>query len=110
MNTPAPVCVYKSGSIQEAHLVCDLLQTAGIEARIASDGVENVVGEVPFQIAGSPIWVPSDQEQKARAVLAEHRANRNLKPPLFCYHCGVDLEDRIATCPGCGGELDWSED
>lgn len=113
MNGSSPVQIYSAASIQEATLVAQLLSRNGIDARVVSDSLVTVTGEVPAQLVGVPVWVPADEEQQARDVIAASQAQRaagDETPQLFCYHCGAALEEQVATCPSCGESLDWSED
>ena len=104
-----PVCIYNAANVQEAHLVVNLLTGEGLSARVASNAVETLAGEVPFQKAVCPVWVPEEEAAKAAAVLEKHQAELQ-KPPrvgLFCYHCGIELAAPESSCPSCHEELDW---
>ena len=74
MSPDEPVTVYKAWNPRQAHLVCQVLANADIEARVASDALEMALGDVPFQQATSPVLVHAADAERARAVLAEFDA------------------------------------
>ncbi len=69
----APVQVYAAKNSIEATLLVQLLAEEGISARIASNAVEAVAGEVPWQLATVPIWVKSADAERAQAVIRERK-------------------------------------
>ncbi len=103
--------LYKAASLQEAQLLCDVLGRAGLNARIASNAIGPLAPEIPVYHATCPIWVPIEEAEVAKKVLQtwqakiQQGANEN---ELYCYHCGVHLEQRAAVCPDCDQELDWA--
>ncbi|MEW4528429.1 DUF2007 domain-containing protein [Maioricimonas sp. JC845] len=113
MNSSSPIQIYSAASIQEATLVAQLLSRNGIDARVVSDSLVTVTGEVPAQLVGVPVWVPADEEQQARDIIAafdEERAAEDETPQLFCYHCGAGLAEQVDVCPTCGETLEWDEE
>ncbi|QDU41209.1 hypothetical protein Mal4_55740 [Maioricimonas rarisocia] len=113
MNNSNPVQIYSAANLQEATLVVQLLSRNGIDAKVVSDSLVTVTGEVPAQLVGVPVWVAAEDEQKARDVIAAFRAERTAgdeTPQLFCYHCGTGLAEQVETCPSCGATLDWEEE
>jgi hypothetical protein len=116
MELDEPVQVYGAWNSMQAHFLRNLLADEGIEARVVSDAVESIRGEVPFQKATCPVWVAGADAERARVVVAEYE--RRLKgsdspsgdaAKPFCYHCGQAIEAGCSPCPSCGMELDWSE-
>lgn len=69
----APVSIYAAENSIEATLIVQLLAEAGIEARIASNALEAVAGEVPYQLISVPIWVHGVDSQRALAVIQDHQ-------------------------------------
>ncbi len=111
MNDDDPVQVYEAGNSTEAHLMVQMLADLGVQARVASSAVENVVGEVPFQRAVCPIWVHPNESERAREAILAFLANRSdddSAEAIFCYHCGAPLNERLERCPHCQASLDWS--
>ncbi len=71
-----PVQIYEARNSLEASLVVQRLGDAGIEARVESSAIESVVGEVPFQLAGVPIWVDRADVERAQEVVRDLPPNR----------------------------------
>ncbi len=113
-DTDEPVQIYEAWNTWQAQMLIDLLADAGINARLASNAVENLVGDVPFQRATCPVWVDKRDADRARSMVSdfERRLSRrsmiNDSTESICYHCGALVEPRQSPCPSCGSELDWS--
>lgn len=111
MNGSSPVPIYSAASIQEATLVTQLLSRSGIDARVISDSLVMLKGEVPAQLVHVPVWVAAEEAERARDIIAAFQAERaagDETPLLFCYHCGAGLDEQVDECPSCGESLDWS--
>ncbi|MES2791176.1 MAG: DUF2007 domain-containing protein [Planctomycetota bacterium] len=74
-----PVAAYAAENSIEATLIIQLLAEAGIEARMASNALESVSGEVPSQLISVPVWVRSSDSQHALEVIREHQARLQRK-------------------------------
>ena len=116
MNEQDPIKVYDAWNTQQAHFIRQLLADAGISARVASSGLQAVIGEVPFQLATCPVLVAKVDFAQARPIVEEY--DRGLKNPSpkepqptepFCYHCGAKVDDGQSPCPKCHCDLDWSD-
>src|SRR5215831_7518820 len=69
--------VYAAGDVVEAHLVCTLLDDAGIHARVVGDALGLVGGGIPFGSPTSPrIWVFRDCEVEARKLIEQWETDR----------------------------------
>jgi hypothetical protein len=110
-----PVKVYDAWNSVQAYFLRNLLVDQGIEARVASDAIESLCGPTPFQEMTLPVWVPADDKERARAIVADYEARvRQPNRPHeaaepFCYHCGQEVSAGQSPCPSCGLKLDWSE-
>ena len=117
MDPDGPVKVYDAWNSFQAHFVHNMLRDAEISARVASDAVENIVGQVPFQKATCPVWVDAADVDRARAIVAEyerslpgHTQGEVEIVETYCYHCGQGVERGQSPCPSCGLDLDWSDE
>jgi hypothetical protein len=117
MTPDEPVEVYRAWNSWQAHFVCLQLADAGISAHVASNSVEAVRGEVPYQTATCPVWVDAKDAERSRAVMAEyerrlasHSPGTDAPDGSFCYHCGTALERQASPCPECGMDLDWTDE
>lgn len=116
MDVDEPVQVYEAWNLAQAQFLCNMLEEAGIAARVASSAVEMLSGKVPFQKVTCPVWVAAGDRQRARAMIAEYERRLAGHGPKdaaadepFCYHCGQPVQPAASPCPSCGLELDWSE-
>lgn len=102
MDDDAVVEVYWAADAPQAHLVKTVLERAGIEVHVVGEMLQQAVGELPMGPATSPrVWVPKEDEARARAVIAEWEKQGS--------------EDRTEpqapwTCPGCGEQVDGNFD
>ena len=94
MHPDEPVTVYKAWTPRQAHLICQVLANADIEARVASNALEMALGDVPFQQATSPVLVHAADAERARCVLAEFNprlADRSGEPRDGAAHFLLSL-------------------
>ena len=61
---------YDAPNLIDAQLVCDLLHSAGIPARVSGAGLLGAAGELPA-IGVVQVLVPDDELERARAVVAD---------------------------------------
>ncbi len=116
MAADEPQNVFDAWNRIQAQFVCNLLADEGIQARVASDAIENVSGRVPYFLVMCPVWVSAADAQRARAIVAQYESRLNSSPRAskaadepFCYHCGQQVDADQSPCPHCGNVLDWSE-
>lgn len=117
MQANAPVSVYKAWNSRQAHLLKQLLEEDGIEARVASNAIEFIAGEVPYQMACCPVLVHKADIDHAAVVVDQFEATLcgdehpfRVQAEPFCYHCGEALTAEVRVCLGCQQELEWSAD
>ena len=89
--------VYDAENAIDAQLVCDLLLSAGLDARVLGADLAGGVGELP---AGGlvRVWVAPEQVTRARALIDDWQAG------------AIPDEDelnRLADATGANGEL-WA--
>lgn len=89
--------VYDAENLIDAQLVCDLLASAGLEARVLGADLAGGLGELP---AGGlvRVWVAPEQAVRARDLIDEWQAG------------GIPDEDelnRLADASGASGEF-WA--
>ncbi len=66
MNPEDPVTVYEAWDSRQAHLICQVLANADVEARVASDALEVGLGDIPFQHTTCPVMVRRADFERAR--------------------------------------------
>lgn len=102
MDDDAVVEVYWAADAPQAHLVKTVLEKAGIEVHVVGEMLQQAVGDLPMGPTTSPrVWVPKEQEARARALIAEWEQERraNLAEPQAPW-----------TCPACGEAVDGNFD
>ena len=122
-----PFAAYNAGSNVEAHVVCGLLQDAGVESLVVED-----VSAVGWGWAGPlaevhkpQVWIERDDIERARPVLTDYerrnavrraaeRGGGEAAPPVevTCEECGRRSEfpaaqtGTVQSCPHCRAYVD----
>jgi hypothetical protein len=131
MSLRDPFAAYNAASNLEAHLVCGLLQDAGIQAVVIED-VSQVgvwLGGTVAEIHKPQVWIERADIERARPVLTDYerrnaerraaeRAERAAGPPVevVCEECGKRSEFPAAqngttqNCPHCGAYVDVGDE
>lgn len=93
--------LYSAATLPDAHLLCQLLAHAGIEAHVFNENAQSGMGEIPFTHAWPEVWIERDADMKrAREIVRSFE-----RPPVH----GADV-----VCPSCrernpgNFELCWS--
>jgi hypothetical protein len=95
--------IYTAANLADAHLVRDLLQQAGISAHIFNEYAMAAMGDVPMGSAYPQIWIPQpQQEQHARAVIADYEKRVPQTATKICSHCGETSPGEFELCWNCG--------
>jgi hypothetical protein len=109
MDPHDPVKVYVANDPQHAQIVCQVLENAGIPARLASEATLPYAGAFP----DCPVWVAAEYADQARAVLKEYERMQvtaaetddgeqpSESSTTFCFHCGSPVEPGALSCPQC---------
>lgn len=130
MTLRDPFAAYNAASNVEAHLVCELLQDADIQALVIEDVSQ--VGVWMFgtlsEIHKPQVWIERADTERARPVLVEYeRRNAERRaagsgapagPPVevLCDECGKRSEFPAAqlgttqNCPHCQAYVDVGDD
>ena len=92
--------VYTAATLPEAHLIQQLLEGAGIKARVFNENAQGALGELPVIEAWPDVWVIQDHQfAAARAVIEHHETQSDVERECrrcgefspgsfeFCWHC-----------------------
>lgn len=127
MTFTDPLAAYNAASNLEAHLVCRLLNDAGVPATVVED-VSQVgvwLGGFISEIHKPQVWIERADAGRAKPVLdeyerraAERRRTDAAGPPIAvtCERCGKTSEfpasarGTVEICPHCGGYVDVGDD
>jgi hypothetical protein len=121
-----PVAVYTAATDLEAHVICDMLANAGVEAAVIED--ESRAGAWSLgllsQIHRPKVYVDAGDVDRTRQLIAayEQRQRRDEMPgdgPLIhvvCEECRrtttfpAALRGRVETCSHCAAFVDVGDD
>jgi hypothetical protein len=123
-----PLVVYNAADHVEAHLLCNALVDAGIDAYVIDDVSQvgtSALGLLP-EIHKPQIWVERADVERARAILDEHQhrilqrvaasssgaGDSPSRIRVVCEDCGkaatypASQSGSVQQCPHCGGFVD----
>jgi hypothetical protein len=96
--------LYRASSVPEAHLLCGMLQTEGVQALVRNEMLAGAIGELPMMSTLPEVWlVRASDEPRARRVLDDYqaRANAKLGPDVSCPACGAENPSNFELCWKC---------
>ena len=98
--------IYTAANLAEAHLVRDLLQQAGVAVHVFNEYAMAAMGDVPMGAACPQLWISQpQQEQHARAVIAEYEKRPPTTTIKNCFACGEANPGEFELCWNCGKAL-----
>ena len=96
--------VYTAATLPEAHLIRQLLESAGINARVFNENAQGAIGELPVTAAWPDVWiVQNHQFRAARAVIERYESSSESE--LLCNSCGEISPGRFEVCWQCRAVL-----
>lgn len=97
--------LYTAADLSEAHLLAQLLERAGITARVFNEHAQGAMGEIPFVHAWPEVWLleEADLERAQRVLDAWRQAPPT--PPRRCRDCDEENPGSFETCWRCGALL-----
>ncbi|MBD1576725.1 DUF2007 domain-containing protein [Vibrio sp. S11_S32] len=96
--------IYSASNPIEAHIVCGLLQSQGIEAKVYAEDLFSLKGEIPFSNETDPyIWLLHQQdESQARTIISDYETQPvEYAPDWQCDTCGEMVEAQFSLCWNC---------
>ncbi len=91
----------------EAHIVCELLKTQGIQCEVRGEGLFGLQGELPFGENSEPyVWLlnKSQQQQSLSLIQQYMDSTSNGQTPWLCKQCGASVEPQFSCCWNCGAQ------
>lgn len=116
----SPVCIRRTGSVEEAELLVAWLDESGIDATIIGQDNPGVLAFGVTDHQGIAVFVPDEETaERASAALAEHEKQRGQNTTGEAVDVDVTCEDcgqlcsfdsgqigSVQACPECGSFLD----
>jgi hypothetical protein len=93
--------LYSSPNAMLVNHVRNLLEAAGIEARMKNEFLGGGAGELPPTEAWPELWVADEDYPGARRIVDELEQDVAL-PPWRCANCGEEVEGQFSVCWNCG--------
>jgi len=102
--------IYSTLNTAEAHIIQFLLQNNGIEAIIENEDMTPLFGMVSAKDAEAQVWIPSDKQHEASALLKESSSIDISNVALVkCKRCGEMVCDRFDYCWNCMADMKTGE-
>ena len=93
-------------SLPDAHLLRNLLEQAGIEARVFNENAVGGAGELPIPDAYPQIWVVDERDvQRARELVEAFERMPAISATVRCNGCTEENPVNFQLCWNCGGTL-----
>lgn len=98
--------IYQAASILDAQLVCDMLLSSGIDARVSGAYLSGAIGELPVDTVVG-VWIAdAGHEERARSIIDAMEAQRQAPVKEFnCAGCGAEVTSNFNNCWQCGDAL-----
>lgn len=95
--------IFSASNPVEAHIVCELLKSHRISAKVHSGELFSLKGEVPLTNDTDPyVWLLDEHdEEEARMLITEYE-RAEVKPNWQCEGCNESIEAQFAVCWNCG--------
>ena len=100
--------VYTASTLAEAHLVRQLLNSAGIEARVFNENAHAALGELPATETLPQVWVTQDHQlNPALTVIDRYESGPGQERQCHC--CGEYSPGSFEVCWCCHKPLPASD-
>lgn len=95
--------IFSASNPVEAHIVCELLKSQHIMAKVHSSEIFSLKGEIPLTNDTDPyVWLlDENDESKAREIVRDYEKEES-RPNWFCLQCHESIEAQFAVCWNCG--------
>ncbi len=97
--------LYTALNPTEAHILCELLKTEGIQCEVRGEGLFGLQGEIPISPdTGAYIWLmePIKMTEAQRIIQDYERQRTSVGPDWYCLNCGESNEALFGICWNCG--------
>lgn len=97
--------LYTAANLPEAYIVVQLLEQAGIEARVFNENAQSGLGEIPFTHVYPEVWLMDDRDwARAREVVIGYEQSA-VEGSVRCTECREQNPANFQLCWNCGQQL-----
>jgi len=94
-------------NLPNAHLLRNLLEQAGIEARVFNENAQSVAGEFPIPESYPQLWVLDERHvERARQILEAFERMPAISATVRCTGCTEENPANFQVCWNCGAVLE----
>ncbi len=105
--------LYSAQLPTEAHIICELLKSQGVDAEVRGEGLFGLQGELPFGSETEPyIWLNNEYHfEKAKQIIDSYiNQSKNTKQSWHCSNCDEWIEEQFGVCWNCGHQINEHAD
>ena len=98
---------FQAGSLAEAYLVRDLLESHGVVVELRGEDTANLAFQLPLSSIWPSLWVPEESLEGALSVMAQYEKGVKeieVAPSWRCRGCGEESEALFSACWSCGNQ------
>ena len=102
--------IYSAANLPEAYLLLNLLQLAGIDAKILNTYAQGASGEIPFEQAYPQIWLEDERDKLlAESIISKYESTSADTEWVYCAKCGERNPAHFEICWQCGNDFNLDE-
>jgi len=95
-----------ASNLPNAHLLRNLLEQSGIEARVFNENAQSGAGELPIPDAYPQLWVVDERDvQRAREIIEAFERMPAISATVLCAACTEENPANFQVCWNCGAAL-----
>lgn len=96
----------KAPSLPDAHILRNVLEQSGIEARVFNENAQGGAGQLPVFEAYPEIWLENEADfERAQAVIRAFESAPRVTGSTRCTACGEESPANFQACWSCGAAL-----
>lgn len=93
-------------TVGEARMLAGALEAAGLSVEVRGESLAPLSGEIPSTEAWVELWLPPEEVEPGRQVLAELEENQEAASrSVTCPRCAEENPGNFELCWSCGLEL-----
>ena len=98
--------IYTAGSLAEAYLVQQLLESESISAIVFNENAQGAVGELPSTEVWPEIWIEDGScGSVAHSIIQRYETNNASDTVILCGGCGEQNPGNFELCWRCGNSV-----